>query len=75
MKNNDTSTILLSCLGLILLIAIGVFLKGWAVQWLWNSFLIGWAGFALPVMSWGKAFCVGVCLTIATQGISGSSNK
>lgn len=75
MRDNDVSDFLVGCLGLVALIAIMVFLKAFAVQWLWNSVLIEWAGLALPIMSWGKAFFVGVALSIAVNGFSGSSKK
>ncbi len=73
MKNSNRETtgteVILMLLGTIALIGIALGLKAYAVRWLWNDLLISWAGFALPVMGWTKALCVGICLTLSTNSI------
>lgn len=70
MKISDSILVALIAIALALgLVALKVF----CVVWLWNSFLIGWAGLALPTITWGKAFFVSIALTIAVNGFSGNS--
>lgn len=44
---------------ILILLAVGIMLlQGWCAAWIWNEFLIGWAGLNLPIIGYWRAFLV-----------------